>query len=164
MTTPDTKTLAERLRKPLAEFDLLCTTEAESLHSQAADRLEALQNKLDSLPADWLEDSSLETWFPITAEQFISQAQRIAELEESQENTLNLLEASQGRIRRQEIEAHELHSTNTSLKDKVRELISQRDHFQSEATRLRGMCIDKANGMAELQSQLDEYREDPKNL
>lgn len=39
-----------------------------------------LQSKLDCLPADWMEDSSLETWFPFTARRVKKMERQIADL------------------------------------------------------------------------------------
>jgi len=41
----------------------------EGCLANAVKKIAELQDKLDSLPADWQKDSSLETWFPLTAEE-----------------------------------------------------------------------------------------------
>lgn len=53
---------------------------------QLAAALAAAQQRIACLPADWREDSSLETWFPFTAKQLAAAQQRIAELERELEN------------------------------------------------------------------------------
>jgi hypothetical protein len=45
-----------------------------------------------SLPADWHEDSSLETWFPLTAEELKNKTERILELSEA----LRIIQTSPG--------------------------------------------------------------------
>jgi len=41
----------------------------EGCLANAVKKVAELQGKIDSLPADWQKDSSLETWFPLTAEE-----------------------------------------------------------------------------------------------
>uniref|UniRef100_UPI00333FA35C hypothetical protein n=1 Tax=Castellaniella defragrans TaxID=75697 RepID=UPI00333FA35C len=47
------------------------------------DKIDAQEAQLAAYPADWREDSSLETWFPLTAEQMKAQAAEIARLREA---------------------------------------------------------------------------------
>lgn len=73
----DTKKLREIVRGPFQsyraeKFRLLMIEVADALDEQAA--------QLEAYPADWREDSSLETWFPLTAEQLKAQATEIKRL------------------------------------------------------------------------------------
>ena len=43
--------------------------------------LAALKAREDRLPADWFTDSSLETWFPLTAEELHRAKERINDLQ-----------------------------------------------------------------------------------
>lgn len=50
----------------------------------------SLQRKLDALPADWSEDSSLATWFPITAKRHAALIAEVAKLRETLADALQL--------------------------------------------------------------------------
>jgi hypothetical protein len=41
----------------------------EQMYIAMRDRCAKVEAKMDALPADWQQDSSLETWFPLTAEE-----------------------------------------------------------------------------------------------
>lgn len=47
------------------------------------DHIDAQAAQLAAYPADWREDSSLETWFPLTAEQLKAQTADIARLRDA---------------------------------------------------------------------------------
>jgi hypothetical protein len=57
---------------PLDSSDLKVVEMCELLLNAACENRQALQDQLDragNLPANWKDDSSLETWFPLTAEE-----------------------------------------------------------------------------------------------
>lgn len=47
---------------------------------EALAKLAAIESELSSLPAKWSEDSSLETWFPLTSEELESLREEVSEL------------------------------------------------------------------------------------
>lgn len=51
--------------------------------TQALTSLSAAQDKLDRMPADWFENSSLELWFPFTAAELRGAHEQIEQLEAS---------------------------------------------------------------------------------
>jgi hypothetical protein len=60
---------------------------AEERAQKAEAEVASLQRRLNALPADWLEDSSLETWFPMTAAELAELRARLSESEQSRELT-----------------------------------------------------------------------------
>jgi len=58
---------------PLEDSELKVAEMCEVLLNAACENRQALQDQIDragNLPANWKEDSSIETWFPLTAEEF----------------------------------------------------------------------------------------------
>lgn len=59
-------------------------TDPDLVLADAKIALDAQAAQLAAYPADWRSDSSLETWFPLTAEQLKAQAAEIARLKAAQ--------------------------------------------------------------------------------
>ncbi|MFC3338171.1 hypothetical protein [Paracandidimonas soli] len=70
----DTQKLASLLRDGPY---LRSGNETIRIMNAASDHIDAMMEHLAAYPADWREDSSLETWFPLTAEQVRAQAAEI---------------------------------------------------------------------------------------
>jgi hypothetical protein len=68
---------------PLEQGDLKVAEMCEVLLGAACENRQALQDQIDragNLPANWKEDSSLETWFPLTAEELARTKAELATL------------------------------------------------------------------------------------
>jgi len=59
------------------------TDEIYAQRCNGSGRITTVEQYLKTLPANWHEDSSLATWFPITAEEIKRLRARIAELEKA---------------------------------------------------------------------------------
>lgn len=68
----------EQLKQGTREWGKLAESAKEEL-AQCRRERHALQGKIDRLPANWFEDSSLETWFPFTAKEFAKRKQQLTE-------------------------------------------------------------------------------------
>lgn len=80
-------TLIDPLEQETMKVDDMCQV---LLHA-ASDNRQALQDQIDragNLPANWKEDSSLETWFPLTAEELKRANSELAALRAAREHDL----------------------------------------------------------------------------
>ncbi len=73
-------------------------------------KVKELEAERDRLPANWCQDSSLETWFPITAEEIVRLKSQLAAAEE-------LATAVEGLTTRLEIILYGLSDTSSSIVD-----------------------------------------------
>lgn len=79
LTALSNPTYAEGYRADISELHKLCAA-ADSVIAAKDAEIERLKSRLASLPADWNTDSSLETWFPYSAEEIERLRNDVAQL------------------------------------------------------------------------------------
>lgn len=67
---------------------------AQSAINRAIETVQKLEHKQSILPADWEVDSSLETWFPMSARQLFDTTERAEQLRQQCENLLRVERAA----------------------------------------------------------------------
>src|SRR5690606_9397861 len=91
VTTTDDTIICDLRDRPSGDAHLIAACDPDTIRAlleerdQLAAALAAAQQRIACLPADWREDSSLETWFPITAEEIESLRTENARLREDAE-------------------------------------------------------------------------------
>lgn len=92
--------------------------------------VERLTAKLSALPADWFEDSSLETWFPLTAEQMESMKVDVERLTRERAEETERIEFLRAQVQ-DLVEAFE------EAKGKAEKVTRERDQAQAACAEMR---------------------------
>ena len=106
---------------------------AESFEAVCAER-DALRAEVDSLPAKWLEDSSLKTWFPLTAEEIDRLRAKLAELEDADLVTERTIADLEAKLAEREAEIELLRAWMNGDGKRLGELMTLKSEFDGKGT------------------------------